>query len=904
MKRLCTLLAMMLMLCIGANAQQDNGELIDVLRYLKHTMLFSESYPQEKVYLHFDNTGYFKGETIWFKGYVVKADTGKPTDLSRVLYVELVAPTGDVIETRKLPIEHGEAYGDIKLDSVYTTGFYEVRAYTRYMTNWGNTGIFSRVFPVFKHPKTEGDYSKMLIDEYGYRNRLPDIRVADIDSTKISDRRIVVNFYPEGGDLVKGLKSRVAFVVSDNSGSTMSTGGLLLDAKKQVLSAVATSNDGRGIFEITPDGQQYYLRLSDAKGRQHDFPLPAAKEDGIVINVNTLLEDLYVKIAVSPSYEGRIVGYALMHNGRVVKADTIIAEPLQAIEFDRRMLPAGVNQLTFFTSEGRIQADRLFFICPQAYATDSISVTSPNAFPKPCGKVNLNIKAMPNSSISLSVMDAATMTNGREGNALTWMLLSSEVKGYIADPDYYFESDDREHRQAADLLMMVQGWRRYDWKMMSGIDKESMRNFSQPIEDKLYVYGRLKPKRKKHPVAGVQMDVYLYNTKGNSLHGETVTDSLGNYAFALPDINGDWSMAIKTRKEDKDVNYIVCIDRHFSPDPRVIMPIETQTVEQLKGNLFVGDASKKAAEEANVYVPIQKRDHVLPTVVVKAKRRIYDNARASWETERNGQKWATLHYNPVRDADKYIDQGMPIPTVYEWLGDRNPLFGASGREDPKVHSSTENTIKQKLEADSKADLGHAVNGEMNGTSSNELAAVSKLSSDSYSIFEDGLSYHGRPIVWILNNNFKQITNMPTDIGDMFSVFRMSSEDMPIFMDELKSAWISENPLAWKTYLQSDDLLAYNPLTIFLYTFHTFPPKVKGLRNTYFSGYNEPSTFEMDDYTTLPPMEDFRRTIYWNPNVKTDAQGNAKVEFFNNSTCHEMHVSAEGFTSEGKFLVNE
>ena len=61
---------------------------------------------------------------------------------------------------------------------------------------------------------------------------------------------------------------------------------------------------------------------------------------------------------------------------------------------------------------------------------------------------------------------------------------------------------------------------------------------------------------------------------------------------------------------------------------------------------------------------------------------------------------------------------------------------------------------------------------------------------------------------------------------------------------------------------------------------------------------------MDDYSILPPMEDFRRTIYWDANVKTDANGKATVEFYNNYTAKNIFVSAEGVNSDGKFLVNE
>ncbi|MBR2630744.1 MAG: hypothetical protein IKD25_04360, partial [Bacteroidaceae bacterium] len=93
--------------------------------------------------------------------------------------------------------------------------------------------------------------------------------------------------------------------------------------------------------------------------------------------------------------------------------------------------------------------------------------------------------------------------------------------------------------------------------------------------------------------------------------------------------------------------------------------------------------------------------------------------------------------------------------------------------------------------------------------------------------------------------------------------------------------------------------------VYIYYHHTYTTESqKGLRRTYFQGFNKPSTFQMEDYSVIPPMADFRRTIYWNPDVKTDAQGKAKVEFFNNSTCQEMYISAEGMTADGKVLVNE
>ena len=912
------------LLWAGGPARAQQNDLAGVVSYMKRAMQFAQAMPQEKVYLHLDNTGYFKGETIWFKGYVVRADNGRPTDMSAVLYVELVNPTGDVVETRKLPIRQGTACGDIRLDSLYTTGFYEIRAYTRYMTNWGNGGIFSRVFPVFNAPEKEGDYSKMVMDQFGYRKRLPSVRMDD--SQNDSQNGLRVRFYPEGGKLVRGLPNRVAFLVTDKTGAPLETTGALLDEHKGVLAEVSTLREGRGLFDVRPDGQPKYLRLADRKGRPHDVRLPEAEAEGLAMRMNTLPDgELDATIYASPTMVGRLLGYTLIHNGRVMQADTVYAEPAMMLPFDRASLPAGVSQLTFFTADGHIQTERQFFVCPTVSQADSIRISSPQAFPKPCKRVTIHIEAQPNSSLSLSAMDAATMTNGREGNALTWLLLSSDIKGYIDDPGYYFEADDEEHRQAADLLMMVQGWRRYDWALMAdavaqnrgySLFDDSTAHFTQPIEDKLYVFGRLGQKRKKNTVDGVDLKMVFYNQSGQHLDGHTVTDSLGGYAFALPNVDGEWNLIINTQKDDKEANYFVGIDRHFSPPKRWLSPSETRTINLLRPNLFATEASKRAAEEEHEYIPIQKREHVLPTVVVKAKRaRIYDNARASWESETQAQRYASMYYNADTDADKFADKGMQVPTLNAWLHMRNPFFGGSGKDVNSLASDAADLDQAADNPFGESDTSVGTENADEGDMADEAADITQMdqseptepvSAVSTNIYRhEGLGYKNRPIIWIVDNVYKAITNMTSMKFDTFEVLSpsLADLDMPVFIDEIKSVYVTENSTAYKRYLRAIPAVP-NAVTVFVYTHKRMPYKQKGLRTTHFQGFNKPSTFETEDYSVLPPVEDFRRTLFWEPNVQTDAEGKATVEFWNNSSCHEMHISCEGMTPDGKLMVNE
>ncbi|MBO7592429.1 MAG: hypothetical protein J6T00_03535 [Bacteroidaceae bacterium] len=138
------LLHILLLTFIVSSLHAQSEETNRILSYLQKAMNFNKVVPQEKVYLHFDNMGYFENETLWFKAYVTRTDNGHPSDLSKVLYVELLNPSGDVVKTRKYPIDSlGVSHGDIKLDTLLTSGYYEVRAYTRYMTNWGTNAVFS-----------------------------------------------------------------------------------------------------------------------------------------------------------------------------------------------------------------------------------------------------------------------------------------------------------------------------------------------------------------------------------------------------------------------------------------------------------------------------------------------------------------------------------------------------------------------------------------------------------------------------------------------------------------------------------------------------------------------------------------------------------------------------------------
>ncbi|MBR6036127.1 MAG: hypothetical protein IKP41_04135 [Bacteroidaceae bacterium] len=835
-------LYILLLMLTASSLYAQSEESTRILSYLQKAMNFNKVVPQEKVYLHFDNMGYFENETLWFKAYVTRTDNGHLSDLSKVLYVELLNPMGDVIRTHKYPIDSlGMSHGDMKLDTLLGSGFYEVRAYTRYMTNWGTNAVFSRVFPVFKKPKTEGDYSDLNINGGLYKHREPNNRdktdslYLETINNGIDVRNLMTTvsaqFYPEGGDLVVGKRCRVAMMVVDDNGRPYESEGFVMNEAGDVLASVETDSLGKGLFEVVPDSGKLTFQIRNlkksGKNQVQYFTLPQARREGCALKVDAVNEQMLATLQCTDGICGNMLGYVLMHNGNIIRCDTINAMPLMEIELDRQAMPEGVNQMTVFNSRGEIMAERLFFICPQPDKEDSIRVTIMTQKLKPCGRVEMELHTRPNANLSFSAMDAHNMTNGKQGNMKTWMLLSSEVRGYIHNVDYYFEADDQEHRQSADLLMLTQGWRRYDWRLMS--ERYTFRK-AQPIEDKFYLNGQLRVYRKRNPVAGVHLQAILYNKYGQSMIGDTRTDSLGNYAFKMPFVEGEWKMCIYTARDtkggEKIKTYYVGIDRQFSPTPRYITPTEAEILHPLSPNAFVKKPFQELEEE-DEFIPITQRNHMLQNVTVKAKKRYFTNDDWKFKNEAYGRQYATLYYNADRERDDALDRGEEVPYLFSFLNKKNSLF----------YYNEKNWTEEPM-------------------------------------------YDGRRINWILDNGERPNLDVTPE---------------ELWLDDIKSIYIAPG----------DPRVMDSRTNIYLYLHTVFTTASnKGIRRTYFDGFNQASTFQMEDYSVIPPMADFRRTIYWQPNITTDSQGTAKVDFFNNSTCEEMYISVEGMTPDGKVLVNE
>ena len=481
---------------------------------------FGKGIPQEKVFVHLDNTCYFLGDTIWYSAYTHRTDKGLPSTISRVLYVELLNQDGFLVERQLVEMKNGHGYGNFALPDTLYAGFYELRAYTRWQLNWGITEkehtpfaeewffnktmakefyrdydkIYSRVFPVYDKPQEAGDF-------YHDMTTRPLRRYF---KSGASEPQPVLTFFPEGGHLVAGVPCRVAFEAATETGEALEGKTLppptspltpLQEARGtlgrgQILDEdVATVSRGRGVFTFTPEaGQEYEFTFTANDGRTATAKLPEVETDGVALSVERQGDEWEIQVHAVGEAGTKPLGLTIMHEGRTMLFQELTGGPSTQIHYtpllDRegQVEESGIHQATVFDADGRVWADRLFFVCKPELMQPTLTISGLKSEYAPYSQVSLQIAApslkspsplgeglgVRSAGVSLAIRDAATEDYTYDtGNILTEMLLSSEVKGFIPDAAYFFKADDEEHRTALDLLMMTQGWRRFDWHAMA-----------------------------------------------------------------------------------------------------------------------------------------------------------------------------------------------------------------------------------------------------------------------------------------------------------------------------------------------------------------------------------------------------------------------------------------------------
>ena len=480
---------------------------------------FGKALPQEKVYLHFDNTSYYQGDQIWFQCYVVTSEFNRPTAWSKTLYVELLNPGGEIVSRQILPIRNGRCQGNFTLTHLpFYSGFYEVRAYTKYMLNFGEATVFSRIFPVFDKPDSEGDYTQKEICRHP--GKYPQKR----EKTR-KEKKLNLRFYPEGGTLIRDVPVRVAFEATDAFGNPVDVSGCILNKEKEVVSTFRTSHEGKGVFTYVADTEEVKAEVV-WRDKKYRFSLPEAEEQGFAFSVDNLSipDSLAITVQKNRFTAAQVLGVAVMSRGKLYNFCMLTVKRNQPFSFrlDKKNLPVGVSQLVLFDKAGQVLADRLVFVGKPD--TLSLAVRTDKEQYLPYDSIGISFEVNDPQGQPAQTLLSVSVRDGREEvesrhSMLTDLLLMSEIKGYVRRPSWYFESDDTLHRRALDELLMVQGWRRYEWKHWAGVEPFELKYLP---EQGIELHGQVVSMVRSKPRPDVQVTSFL-TKRGRQSDGSEYT---------------------------------------------------------------------------------------------------------------------------------------------------------------------------------------------------------------------------------------------------------------------------------------------------------------------------------------------------------------------------------------------
>ncbi|MFD2288292.1 hypothetical protein GJU39_03330 [Pedobacter petrophilus] len=469
----------------------------------------------EKAYLQTDRTYYSAGENIWFSAYLVNAKGSSLTSSSSNLYVELINPASAILDKKIIRLENGLGKGDFKLDSI-PSGWYNIRAYTNWMRNFGNDFVFQKSIYITNQPNG---------------NATSATRSAAKKPAGPASNLKSITFFPEGGSLVSGLTSLVAFKTNDNLGNGLAARGSVISSKGDTITSFQSTEAGMGIFAFSPKANESY-RVEARFGKEKvAAQLPQILAKGLVLHITNDSLNLKATISASESAFSEMTGKSLTvtikHAGDHIYTGAVkLGKPMISVSIPKKDFPEGIAVVTVTDDAGRPHCERLVYIHNN---TGNIFTITPNKTAyQTREKVVLNIKATDlfgqpaKTSLSLAAVDGLIPDDGT--NIVSYLMLQSEIKGEIKNAGQYFDVKNPSRFKQLDLLLLTQGWRDYLWKKLA----DTTIKISFLPEPGLTIAGSVREKLANKPLPDMNITLFGSGFNGQKLYS-TKTDQHGNY---------------------------------------------------------------------------------------------------------------------------------------------------------------------------------------------------------------------------------------------------------------------------------------------------------------------------------------------------------------------------------------
>lgn len=774
---------------------------------------WSSAHPIQKVYLYTDRDQYFAGETIWLKGYFLSEFL--PSISNTSLYVELVEKDM-VIQREIFPVYAGIAMGQLELPDTLQGGQYQIRAYSQLMLN--QPGF------TFNKPVTI----------YG--------REAKKGTDKTSNA-VRVNFFPEGGNFVTALPNIVAFKVTDKTGLPAQAEGEIRNNNHEKIAEFRSVHDGMGTFTITPKkGEKYYALL---KGDDQEFMLPEPVDNGVILQVSGTNERKDFKIIVGGKNEvfrpAYLVGQIQNH---IIFKQKLQPEKNEITGFVKTgELYSGILQLTVFNKDDMPLAERITFVNNREYVLDAVFKTDTINVDK--RRKNHFTITLPDSVVgnfSVSVTDADYENHESNAtNIYSSFLLTSDVKGYIHNPAYYFQTDNDTTEQALDLVMMTNGWTRFKWADMARAD------FSEKgrIKDAGYIRlsGRILIEGTKKPLSDKEVVLFISPSDSESvLRGMTrlvqtnhsgyfTVDSLffyGKMHVWFSEVRGEKNKFLTVVAGSDSLHQNLSVMSHVLPDRDSATTLVSEKME-IDFRQFM-----------------KEKGIVLENVVVKARQKT--------EIEKLDEEYSSGFFSGnvfSRRLDlRNVGYGG---NIFDYLKERIPELQIVGDPGNYVLNYRGGNLTYYTDG-AQVDGGDAQPTTNNGN---------------VSLFLNEMQTNTMALESIPLNEIAMVKLFPYSVmsaggGPALAVYTKKERDLRI--------------------------PSYSPTTMIVYNGYSI------IKEFYQPDYDlHPQNSESDN----------RITLCWNPDITVSGMNNIiPIIFFNNDRSKRFKIVAEGVTSEGQMLMLE
>lgn len=903
-------------LSIGlVNAWSSNDQLFSDHPFLKGLMdklnKHQEHYKSEKVYLHFDKPLYKPGESIWLSGYIRDAQSLKASKQSDILYVELLNPRGAVVKDITLIAKNGQAAGDFQLPESIKGGTYKLKAYTQWQKN--TKDFFEREIQVqavvlpnlnmkldferdaygpgatasaqltlesldkkalANHPfnfvmsldgkeskKGEGTTDAKGIAKVSFElpknlktnDGLLNIMFQYKGQTESISRSVPIvlgnvdlQFFPEGGEMLAGMTNGIGFKAIDEFGKAADVSGEILDEKGKKIADFRSYHQGMGKFEFRPQaGKNYSARILQPKSAKGNYPLPTATENGITIRLRgQSKEQMQIDVLSSKEEELFVVAQAngQMRFSRVVEA----MQGVNSLSIPTSGFPVGITQITVFDSKKVARAERLAFVNPHKQLNVEVKTNKEKYLPRELVKMDIKVTneyGHPVSGhFSVAVVDDKLLTfaDDKQGHILSYTLLESDLKGSIEEPNFYFdnETDPKRFKPEVDRKIAL------DNLMMT----QGWRSFQWrkvQAED----FAAMAQKGERAVIAG----------KVVNYQGKAVSNA---------DVQITGMASVNT---DKDGNFV--IDG---------FPIYQATTIQVSGNQVYPMSQVIYDYNQNMTFRVVGKRSITGVVTDHKGKAI---PKASVQAY-GGSQYVTVQANEQGEYEIEIPENSTH--LYAYYGGYNQYVSLQQKKEAKIDIQINNSYaKNDIETSSISSLRRgAGKGRANRRMRNE-----------------------RNMAVPNNNNVPMPPPASMALKKAEMMEEVALREMPLdhvavvneveedLKRELKAEIAELAPAEEKIDLGVDMGEA-------LFDIEMEKKPMKDMRANRVGNirYYRARAFYAPKYEAKKqPAErsDFRSTVYWNPNLATDKNGTASVEFYNSDDITQFRVTVEGFGNNGE-----